>query len=211
MSRTAQGVVGQTLQRHLPQPRPLAVASAASAVIKSRAGSRVDLAAPSLPPPAPDARTGELGGVVVDANADPALVAAQIIDSLGDGPTQPLVRKVLGTDLLRPATAMPLPAGIRKVPMFSFFLASTEMAGWSSSWKARTCRLMYSNWASRSASVSSASLVFRLACRLYPRVVEQGCDRLMAHRMTPARSVPRQPSVHSWRSSTEVIADPPRR
>ena len=52
--------------------------------------------------------------------------------------------------------------------MFSFFLASTEMAGWSSSWKARTCRLMYSNWASRSAW-SWPSLVFRLACRLYPK------------------------------------------
>ena len=76
--------------------------------------------------------------------------------------TQPLVRKVLGTDLLRPATAMPLPPGIAKSQCFSFFLASTEMAGWSSSWKARTCRLMYSNWASRSAW-SWPSLVFRLA------------------------------------------------
>ena len=108
-------VVRQTLQHHFPQPWPIAVAAPGIGGDQEPAGSRIDQR-PHLFPPAPDTHTGELGGVVVDANADPALVAAQIIDSLGDRLTQPLVRKVLGTDLLRPATAMPLPPGIAKIP-----------------------------------------------------------------------------------------------
>ena len=53
---------------------------------------------------------------MVDADADPALVATQVIDPLGDGFTQGLIQKVLGADLLRLATAIPLTAGIAKIP-----------------------------------------------------------------------------------------------
>ena len=68
--------------------------------------------------------------------------------------------------------------------MFSFFLASTEMAGWSSSWKARTCRLMYFELGI-AIGVVLAFLVLPIGLQAVPQVVEQGCDRLMAHRMTP--------------------------
>ena len=68
--------------------------------------------------------------------------------------------------------------------MFSFFLASTEMAGWSSSWKARTCRLMYFELGI-AIGVVLAFLGLPIGLQAVPQVVEQGCDRLMAHRMTP--------------------------
>jgi len=53
---------------------------------------------------------------VIDADADPALVSAQVIDPLGDGLAQLLVEEVLGADLLGMATAAPFSPGVAKIP-----------------------------------------------------------------------------------------------
>ena len=63
------------------------------------------------------------------------------------GFAQGLVQKVLGADLLRLATSMPLPAGIAKIPDVFLLFGVDRDDGWPSFWKARTCRLTYSNWA----------------------------------------------------------------
>ena len=83
---------------------------------------------------------GELGGVVVDADADPTLVPAQVIDPLGDGLAQLLVREVLGADLLRLAPAMPLPPGIAEIPdQFLLLRIDRDDRLAAPRWKARTC------------------------------------------------------------------------
>src|SRR4051794_26733613 len=64
----------------------------------------------------PEARYGELGRVVVDPDADPALIPIQVVDALRDHLAQPLVREILGTDLLRPTARPPLAAGIAEIP-----------------------------------------------------------------------------------------------
>ena len=53
---------------------------------------------------------------MVDPDADPPLVPPQVIDPLGDRLAQLLVRKVLGTHLLRHAASMPLPPRIAEIP-----------------------------------------------------------------------------------------------
>src|SRR4029077_18538776 len=78
-------------------------------------GSRIGQA-PHLLPPAPEARHGELSGVMVDADADPPLVPPPIVDPFGDGLAQLLVREVLGAALFGLATGPPHSPGIAKIP-----------------------------------------------------------------------------------------------
>ena len=79
---------------------------------------------------------------------------------------------------------MPLPPGLRKSPMFSFFLALTEMAvglppGRHAPVQRRIPELGIA------IGVVLAFLGLPIGLQAVPQVVEQGCDRLMAHRMTP--------------------------
>ena len=65
-----------------------------SAVIVSAGGVGVALAAEVLPPAA-DRGDGELGGVVVDPDADPALVVGEVVDPVGDRLAELLVEEVV--------------------------------------------------------------------------------------------------------------------
>ena len=107
LQRQAQ-VVGQLLQRHLPQPAAAAVAAAAVGGDQQFAGLG-EAPAAHLLPPAADAVGGELGRVVVDPHAHPALVAGQVVDAVGDRLAQLLVREVMDLHLLglAPAAAIP--------------------------------------------------------------------------------------------------------
>src|SRR5437016_4891511 len=53
---------------HFPQPRPIAVAAPGIGSDQESTGPGIDRSPHLLPPP-PDARHGELGGVVVDSDA----------------------------------------------------------------------------------------------------------------------------------------------
>src|SRR5262249_9806396 len=75
------------LQRHLPQAVPRAVAAPAVRRHQHLAGAG-EQRRPHPPPPAPQRLDREAAGVVVDADADPAPVAQQVIDPLPDGPAQ---------------------------------------------------------------------------------------------------------------------------
>jgi len=77
------GLVGQALQLGLPQAR--AVAIRAAAVGRDRQRGRVGEALGSkVLPPALDRGDGELGGVVVDRDLNPAPVVGEVIDPVGD-------------------------------------------------------------------------------------------------------------------------------
>src|SRR6266581_6175856 len=73
------GLGGQLGQLDLPQPGPVSVGSAAVGGDQQPPGVRIGNG-PGLAPPGPDRRDGELGGVVIDADVDPAGVRADVVD-----------------------------------------------------------------------------------------------------------------------------------
>lgn len=77
-------LVGELLQRLLPQPVPAAVAAPAVARDVELAGIPVPVAA-HLVPPAPDALHGEGGRVAADAHAHIPLVLPHVVDAVGGG------------------------------------------------------------------------------------------------------------------------------
>src|SRR3954468_20646019 len=114
--------------------------------------------------PGPDGVDRELGRVMVDAQADPAVVIERIVDP--KGATLPRVLSAKSCTL----TASGEPFGRSSLPPFlkgpinSFFLVSTEITGWPASRKAQARALMWANWLSRSGW-RAPSRVLRLVCR----------------------------------------------
>ena len=107
--------VGQRLQRLLPQPVAAAVAPAA--IRRDQQLSRLrEAVRPHLAPPAADAGRREFGRVVVDAHTDPALVAGQVVDAVGDRLALFLVRKIVHLDFFRLALRLPFLAGVLEFP-----------------------------------------------------------------------------------------------
>ena len=82
------GLVGEALQLELPQPDARAVAAAAIGGDQQPARRRDSARCPMSLPPAADALDREGGGVVVDADADPALVGGDVVDAVGLGLAQ---------------------------------------------------------------------------------------------------------------------------
>ena len=77
------GAVGQLLDLPLPQANAWPVAAASVRGDQQSARSRVHRLS-HLPPPPQDGARGEAGRVMVDADADPAGVARQVVDAVGD-------------------------------------------------------------------------------------------------------------------------------
>ena len=83
--------------------------------------------------PAANRLHGKAGRVMVDAYAHPPLVTGQVVDPLGDGLAQPLVREVLGPHLFRFSFWLPLHAVILEIPRSyahlegSYFRLSSEV------------------------------------------------------------------------------------
>ena len=119
----------QILQRHLPQSTAAAVAASSIGGDQQFAGPRIALGPHLLPPPA-DRAYRELRRVVIDAHAHPALVQAQVENSVRNDFAQLLSTKSWIT------TSSGSPLGCHSRPPFlngptsSFFLVSTEITGW---------------------------------------------------------------------------------
>ena len=79
------GFVGESLQRHLPQTRSCSVAAAAVRGNQQAGGMGKPFCAHRAPPTA-NRGDGELGRVVVDANADPRFIVRQVIHAIRDQP-----------------------------------------------------------------------------------------------------------------------------
>src|SRR5262249_45611250 len=108
-------LVRQFLHRYFPQARTVAVAPPA-------VGRDQDLPRPGeapcahLLPPTADARRGEEGRVMVDADTDPALVVRDVVDPVRDGLAQFLILEVVNADFLRRPFGAPLPAWVLEIP-----------------------------------------------------------------------------------------------
>jgi len=68
-----------------------------------------------LLPPSADAVDGELGGVVVDPHAHPALIVENIVDTVGNCFPQCLIQEVMNTNFLGFATGTPLASGVLEI------------------------------------------------------------------------------------------------
>ena len=92
--------VGQLLQLDLPQPHAIAVAAAAVGGDHQPLGVGIALLA-HRPPPAADRVDGEAGGVVIDADADPADIVGDVVDAVRHGAAQLGIDEVVNVDRLR--------------------------------------------------------------------------------------------------------------
>jgi PKD repeat protein len=106
-------VVRQALQTDLPEPAPRTVAAAVSS--DQQFAGVPETSATHTCPPATDAVGGELRRVVVNADADPSLVIADVVDAIGDHLAQCLIHKVMHPDRLRLALGPPLPPVILEI------------------------------------------------------------------------------------------------
>jgi hypothetical protein len=106
--------VGQLLKCHLPEAAATAVASAA-------VGHDQQISGIAMPPrthllsPTTDRFSCETSRIVVDSNADPALVLREVVDTVGNGLPELFVHKVMDEDLLEFATRLPFPPAILEV------------------------------------------------------------------------------------------------
>src|SRR5674476_863742 len=93
------GVGGEGGEFDLPGPDPGSVGATTVGADQQPAGARVAGASDGFPPGA-QGRNRERGGVVVGPDADPAGVGGHVIDAVGDGLAELLIREVMDVDLL---------------------------------------------------------------------------------------------------------------
>ena len=108
-------IVGQALQADLPKPAARAVAAAAIGGDQHFTGP-TEAAAAHACPPATDTVGGEVRRVVVDPDADPALIIANIVNAVGNHLPQRLVCKVMYSDRLGLALRAPLAPCVLEIP-----------------------------------------------------------------------------------------------
>jgi hypothetical protein len=92
-------LIRQILQSHFPQTAAVVIAAAAIGCDHQFAGSRKAPLAHFVPPLA-DAVRREMGRVMIDANADPALVVGHVINTMRNGLAQILVLEIMDTSWL---------------------------------------------------------------------------------------------------------------
>ena len=104
-------LIGKLLKFYPPQPHARAVRTAAIGGDRQRAGIRITLAAHSLQP-LPDRSHGERGGIVRNANADPALVGGDIVNAIGHNLAKVFVLEIVDVHTLRSALGPVIAAAI---------------------------------------------------------------------------------------------------
>ena len=102
--------VGHLWQHQLPRVESAAVAAAAIAQDQPFGGFGIARLTETLPP-AFEGGGGELGGVVVDADADPALVRPQVRDTVGDRLAQLRIEEIVNADFFGTPFVAPILEG----------------------------------------------------------------------------------------------------
>src|SRR5260370_42142520 len=152
--------VGEGLEFALPQPHAGAIAAAAVGGDQQAARFGIARTSHSLPP-ATDGVDGEAGGVVVDADAYPAGVAGDVVDTIRHGTSELGDLEVMHAHRLGFAFRAQLTAGILEIADEFLLLGIDRNRGLTSGQGRRTCALMWWNCASRSG-VLLPSPVLRL-------------------------------------------------
>ena len=109
------GLVGEPLELGLPQPAAGAVAAAAVCGDDQAVGGEVACFAHLLPPAA-DRVDGKGGGVVIDPNAHPTAIRADVIDPVRDGLAQLRDQEIVGPHRFGLALGAPCPARVLEIP-----------------------------------------------------------------------------------------------
>jgi hypothetical protein len=107
--------IGQVLDRYLPEPGSTTVTAPGIRRDQKPLGLGIDLRSHLLPPTAQRLRS-ELGGVVIDPHAHPALVPREIVDPPGDRSPQLLVFEIIHADLFGSPLRLPFLARILEIP-----------------------------------------------------------------------------------------------
>src|SRR5439155_25042793 len=117
------GSIREPLQFPLPEADARAVAAAGICRNQQRSRAGIDAAPHVLPPPA-NRVDRKAGGVVVDPDADPAFVAAQIVHAIGNRFAVPGIAndEVMHADAVRLALSPPRAAGILEIADQLLFL-----------------------------------------------------------------------------------------
>src|SRR6266403_2316087 len=106
--------VRQALQCHFPQTATVTIATATVRRDHQFPGPRKTLAT-HIFIPTPDAVGCEIGGVMINADADPALIIGHVVDTVGNGLAQLLVLEVMDANLLGSAQGSPCLARILEI------------------------------------------------------------------------------------------------
>ena len=120
--------VGESLERHLPQANPVAVATTTIRSDQQARGFGID-GLSHLLPPAADTFDRELRCVVINSDADPALIGSQIVDAIGRGFAQERVDEIMHAHGDRRFLLLPLLPGVLEIAHHSFFFVSTLITG----------------------------------------------------------------------------------
>src|SRR3989304_3859349 len=99
--------VGEAGDSPLPQAHPRAIASTSVGGDQELGGRRIDALAHPQPPMA-NRLDGELRRVVRDADADPPLVASNVVDTVRDDLAQRGIGEIMHVDFNRFALLLPL-------------------------------------------------------------------------------------------------------
>src|SRR5438105_3237977 len=106
--------VRQVLQCHFPQTASVTVAATTVRRDHQFPGPRKALATHIFIPP-PDALGCEIGSVMINADADPALIVGHVVDTIGNGLAQLLVLEIMDAHLLGSALGSPFLARILEI------------------------------------------------------------------------------------------------
>src|ERR1700694_716883 len=109
------GLIGEPLEFGLPQPAAGAVATAAVGGDDQAGGAGVARLAHLLPPAA-DRVDGKGGRVVIDANAHPPAIRADVVDPVRDGLAQLRDQEIVGAHRFGLALRAPCPARVLEIP-----------------------------------------------------------------------------------------------
>lgn len=109
------GSVGETLELPLPEPDSWSVAAAGVGRDEELVDVRIT-GVSHVAPPTADGVDGEAGGVMRDAHADPALVACEIVNPVGDRFAQFRNQEVVYSDPFGASLRPPFAAWVLEVP-----------------------------------------------------------------------------------------------
>src|SRR5918996_1237247 len=175
----------ELLEFPLPEPHPRAVAATGIGGDQQRPRPRIRLSAHDRPP-ARDRAHPEPGGIVIDADADPALVATEIVYAVGNGLALLRHEKVVDAHWLGGPSGAPGAARILEVA-HELLLLRVDRNDWlgpSVQGPREGCQIP-----KLGVPVGMLSPLAFLPIGLQPvaRSQEQGPDRRMAHRMPTGR------------------------
>ena len=178
------------LQLDLPEPHPGAVAAAAIGGDQQAFGLGVAFAAHASPPAA-DAFDGEAGGVMIDADADPAFIGGNVVDAVGNSFAVGLDHEVVDTHLLGLALGAQFTPGVLEVVNQLLLLGIDRDRRLSGAPKARDGGV---DMLELGIAVGMMAALARLGVGLQAEahVLQQAPDHGVADAVAPARQFGRQ-------------------